>query len=44
VFNEYGVQITSPHYENDTETRKVVRKDDWFAAPARKPREDGARS
>jgi small-conductance mechanosensitive channel len=34
LFNEYGVQIMSPHYVLDPAARKVVRKSDWFAAPA----------
>jgi small-conductance mechanosensitive channel len=34
VFNEYGVQIMSPHYESDPASRKVVPKAEWFAAPA----------
>jgi small-conductance mechanosensitive channel len=42
VFNAYGVQITSPHYRSDPAKLKVVSKDDWFAAPARKPPEDPA--
>jgi small-conductance mechanosensitive channel len=39
VFNEYGVQIMSPSYEADPEARKVVPKDQWFAAPAKPPGE-----
>ena len=34
LFNEYGVQIMSPHYENDPEAPKVVARKDWHAAPA----------
>lgn len=34
VFNEYGVQIMTPAYEGDPEAPKVVRKEDWFSAPA----------
>jgi len=34
VFNEYGVQIMTPAYEGDPEAPKVVRKEDWFNAPA----------
>jgi small-conductance mechanosensitive channel len=35
VFNEYGVQIMSPHYENDPATGSpVVPKSRWYAAPA----------
>jgi small-conductance mechanosensitive channel len=37
VFNEHGVQIMSPNYENDPETPKVVPPDQWYAAPAVKP-------
>lgn len=35
VFNEYGVQIMSPHYEADPGQPQVVPKQQWFAAPAR---------
>jgi len=35
AFNEYGVQIMSPNYEADPEGRKVVRKEEWYAAPAK---------
>ncbi len=34
AFNEYGVQIMSPHYETDPARPKVVPRDRWFAAPA----------
>jgi len=34
VFNEYGVQIMTPYYEGDPEKPKLVRKEDWFSAPA----------
>jgi small-conductance mechanosensitive channel len=37
VFNEYGVQIMTPAYEDDPERPKVVPKDQWFAEPARHP-------
>ena len=37
VFNEYGVQIMSPHYENDPLEKVWVPKEQWFEAPA----EDG---
>ena len=37
VFNEHGVQIMSPAYENDPDTPKVVPKDKWYEAPAKKP-------
>jgi small-conductance mechanosensitive channel len=35
VFNEYGVQIMSPHYESDPSQPQVVPKASWYAAPAR---------
>jgi small-conductance mechanosensitive channel len=42
AFNEYGVQITSPNYENDPEGGlKIVPKARWYEAPA-KPPENGA--
>jgi small-conductance mechanosensitive channel len=34
VFNEYNVQIMSPHYLADPEKEKVVPKEGWFRAPA----------
>jgi len=37
VFNEHGVQIMSPAYENDPQTPKIVPPEDWYAAPAVKP-------
>jgi small-conductance mechanosensitive channel len=37
VFNEYGVQIMSPHYLGDPTTPKVVPPDQRFAAPAKEP-------
>ncbi|XZG69492.1 mechanosensitive ion channel family protein [Chitinibacteraceae bacterium HSL-7] len=37
VFNEYGVQIMSPHYIADTDQAKVVPVDGFWPAPARKP-------
>jgi small-conductance mechanosensitive channel len=36
VFNEYGVQIMSPHYQFDPAVAKMVPKEGWYAAPARK--------
>jgi len=39
VFNEYGVQIMSPHYVLDPKSPQVVPKDQWYAAPAQPPRE-----
>ncbi len=35
VFNEYGVQIMSPHYLGDPREAKVVPKENWHAAPAK---------
>jgi small-conductance mechanosensitive channel len=37
VFNEYGVQIMSPHYMGDPAEAKVVPKEGWYAAPAIPP-------
>lgn len=37
VFNEYGVQIMSPHYLGDPEQEKRVPQDQWYAAPAQAP-------
>ncbi len=34
-FNEYGVQIMSPHYVLDPSAPKVVPKQNWYSAPAR---------
>ncbi|WAC00483.1 mechanosensitive ion channel [Pseudomonas putida] len=34
VFNEYGVQIMSPHYLDDPEQAKWVPKEQWHTAPA----------
>jgi len=33
-FNQYGVQIMTPAYENDPKDLKVVPRDQWYAAPA----------
>jgi len=38
VFNEYGVQIMSPHYLGDPPDAKIVPKDRWHLAPAEPPR------
>jgi len=35
VFNEYGVQIMTPHYRRDPEQPQFVPKERWFDAPAR---------
>ena len=37
VFNEYGVQIMSPHYVLDPKSPQVVPKEQWHAAPAKPP-------
>ena len=38
VFNEYGVQIMSPHYIDDPANEKVVPPSHWFTPPAKTPR------
>jgi small-conductance mechanosensitive channel len=35
VFNEYGVQIMSPHYASDPPEKVWVPKEKWYEAPAR---------
>ncbi|MEP9316083.1 mechanosensitive ion channel domain-containing protein [Pseudomonas sp. LABIM340] len=40
VFNEYGVQIMSPHYLGDPDAEKVVPRENWYAAPAKSPGPD----
>jgi small-conductance mechanosensitive channel len=37
VFNEYGVQIMSPNYEQDPGQPKLVRPEDFYTAPATPP-------
>jgi len=37
VFNEYGVQIMTPAYENDTPEPKIVPKAKWYTEPAKAP-------
>ncbi len=37
VFNEYGVQILSPHYMVDPAQPQVVPKDKWYVPPAQAP-------
>lgn len=34
VFNEYGVAIMTPAYEGDPPEPKLVRREDWYRAPA----------
>lgn len=40
VFNEYGVQIMSPHYLGDPPERKWVPREKWYAPPAHPPTKD----
>jgi len=42
VFNEFGVQIMTPAYEEDPMQAKIVPKDQWYAEPASKPQSDSA--
>lgn len=35
VFNEFGVQIMSPHYKDDPSEKVWVPKEQWFEAPAK---------
>jgi len=39
VFNEYGVQIMSPHYLADPQSEKWVPRDKWYTAPAKESKE-----
>ncbi|WP_044874421.1 mechanosensitive ion channel domain-containing protein [Pseudomonas sp. LFM046] len=39
VFNEYGVQIMSPHYLGDPANAKWVPRERWFTPPAQAPRQ-----
>jgi small-conductance mechanosensitive channel len=39
VFNEYGVQIMSPHFEMQPDQQVLVPRSKWFSAPARPGRE-----
>lgn len=38
VFNEYGVQIMSPHYMMDPASEKIVKPQDWHKSPAKPPK------
>lgn len=40
VFNEYGVQIMSPHYLGDPAQDKWVPKEKWYQLPANPPEQD----
>ncbi len=42
VFNEYGVQIMSPHYLGDPQHPQVVPKERWFEPPAQTPAGKGS--
>jgi small-conductance mechanosensitive channel len=37
AFNEFGVQILSPHFEAQPENTVIVPKSKWFSAPAGQP-------
>lgn len=37
VFNEFGVQIMSPHYMADPQDAKLVSRANWFTPPAKAP-------
>ena len=37
VFNEFGVQIMSPHYIADPQDAKLVSRTNWFTPPAKAP-------
>ena len=39
IFNEYNVQIMSPHYLGDPDHAKVVKPSDWHLAPAAKQKD-----
>lgn len=38
AFNEYGVQIMSPHYMADKDHTVVVARENWYAPPANPPK------
>lgn len=38
AFNEYGVQIMSPHYMADKDHPVVVARENWYAPPANPPK------
>jgi len=44
AFNEFGVQIMSPHFMTQPDGTVAVRRDDWFAAPAHKEGQSHAAS
>ncbi len=42
VFNEYGVPIMSPHYNEDPAEDKVVPPEEWYRPPARREEADAS--
>jgi len=42
AFNEYGVQILSPHFEGEPAQKAVVPRSQWYAAPAQPPTSEPA--
>ena len=42
AFNEYGIQIMTPAYEEDPAQPKIVPRDQWFTWPAVAPGSDRA--
>jgi len=40
AFNEFGVQIMSPHYESDPDSRKIVPRPRWHSRPAPDEKEE----
>jgi len=43
AFNEYGVQIMSPHYMSDPRSPAVVPREHWYEPPAKPPGDDSGR-
>jgi small-conductance mechanosensitive channel len=43
TFNEFGVQIMSPHYLGDPKEAKIVPKEKWHQPPAKPDEGDGSR-
>jgi small-conductance mechanosensitive channel len=41
-FNEHGVEIMTPAYEGDRAKPTLTPKEQWYAAPAKRPGELGA--
>ena len=41
-FNEYGVQIMSPNFEDQPEKPVLSPRETWYAAPARKPEQSSS--